>query len=100
MSDAFVLATVFLSGVTLATFAAAGLFFFRFWLASRDRFFLLFSVSCFLISIERFLALFIHASLDSLRTVQTEALAWVYLVRFFAFIAIAVAIWEKNQSDR
>lgn len=97
MNDLLTSVTLFLSGVTMATFAAAGLFFIKFWRASRDRFFLLFALSCWLIAGERVVALFIRATLEPLWSASSEAMVWVYLVRLFAFIAIAVAIWEKNR---
>jgi len=99
MSDWLTSVTVFLSGVTMATFLAAGIFFIRFWRTSRDRFFLLFAISCWLIAFERVVALFINSTLEPLWTNSSESLFWVYLVRLFAFISIAIAIYEKNRRN-
>src|SRR5689334_3141891 len=98
MSDLLINVTLFLSGVTMATFAAAGLFFIRFWRTSRDRFFLLFALSCWALSAERIIAMFAESTLDPLNT-ATESMALIYLVRLFAFSSIAVAIWEKNRRN-
>lgn len=97
MSEWLTSATFFLSGVTMATFAAAGLFFIRFWRASRENFFLLFAVACWLLAAERVVALFIHPTVDPLWSSSSETLAWVYLMRLCAFIAIAIAIYDKNR---
>jgi magnesium-transporting ATPase (P-type) len=97
MSDWLTNVTVFLSGVTMATFSAAGIFFIRFWRTSRDRFFLLFAIACWLVAVERVVALFIDSALEPLWGTSSESLFWVYLVRLFAFIAIAIAIYEKNR---
>lgn len=99
MSQELVSWTLFLSGVTMATFAASGLFFIRFWRTSRERFFLLFSISCWLLAAERVVALFIHSTLEPLWSNSSEAMGWVYVVRLLAFISIAIAIYEKNRRN-
>jgi hypothetical protein len=88
---------IFLSGITMATFAASGLFFFKFWKSSHNRFFLLFGVACGLISIERVVALFVQGTQESIRSTLVEASAWVYLIRLSAFIFILLAIIDRNR---
>ena len=66
-----------------------GLFFFRFWAHTRDRFFLFFSGSFWLEAVNRAtLALVPHAS-------EQEPL--FYLVRLAAYGLIIAAIWQKNR---
>ena len=91
--------TIFLSGFSMTAFAASGVFFLRFWLTSRDLFFLLFSVACFLISSERVAALAVPASLDATPHV-VESLFWLYIIRLLAFTAIAAAILHKNRNGK
>lgn len=87
-----------LSGVTLATFAGAGLFFLKFWRASRDRFFLLFSAACWLVALERFATFFISDAFDPLRPSSSPG-NWVYVFRLFAFVAIIAAFIDKNRKQ-
>lgn len=89
----------FLSGVTVATFLASGLFFFRFWKASRDRFFLCFSIGCSLIALDRFIAIYLIATRDPVWSASSEATAWVYLVRLAAFGIILLGVVEKNRTS-
>ncbi len=94
------IAAVFLSGVTAATFAASGLFFLKFWSASRDRFFALFAAACFLIAFERVVAFFVHGTREVIRSPAAEASFWVYLIRLLAFLFILLAIYQKNRPQR
>lgn len=87
----------FLSGITVATFGASALFFYRFWKASHDRFFLFFSAACGLLSLDRIIALFIQATQLTLRNAETEATSWIYLVRLLSFSIILVAVVDKNR---
>lgn len=87
----------FLAGICMATFAASAVFFLKFWMVSRDRFFLLFALACTLISVERVVALKIPATQVSIRTEMTEASVWIYLIRLLAFTAICIAILDKNR---
>jgi len=89
--------TIFLAGISMATFAGSGLFFLKLWLASRDRFFLFFSVSCALLSIERIFALFVAGTFSPLRSESSEFSVWIYLIRMAAFIMILISIIEKNR---
>lgn len=92
--------TVYLSGITTATFAASGLFFMKFWRASSDRFFLYFALACWLISFERFIALFIHDTLQPIRGNLEGAATWIYLIRLLAFGLILLAVVAKNRSSK
>ena len=91
--------TLFLSGVTTATFSIAGIFFFKLWRASKDRFFLYFATArAGLLALGAVVSLFFPASMEPLATPATEQLVWVYLIRLCAYVSIAAAIYEKNRS--
>jgi hypothetical protein len=62
--------------------------FFKFWRATRDRFFLLFAIAFFLFGVEKFcVALYIGA----------ETLSYIYIVRLVASCFILAAIIDKNR---
>lgn len=82
-------ATTFFSGMSLAVFAAAGLFFTKFWKKTREPFFLVFGFACWMLSIER-IPLLIYG-------VDAEAHSWVYLIRLSAFILIMIAVVRANR---
>jgi hypothetical protein len=84
----------FLFGVTFAVFGASGVFFFKFWKASRDVFYLYFCTACWLLAIERVAIIY---SDSSFRTPTTETAVWIYLIRLVAFLFILVAIVNKNR---
>ncbi len=76
-------------GAIAAGSGFAGLFFFRFWRHTRDRFFLFFAGSFWLEAINRVaLALLPYAN-------EQEPL--FYLVRLVAYGLIIAAIWQKNR---
>jgi hypothetical protein len=90
----------FLSGATFATFFAAGFFFLKFWKVSRDRFFLMFGLACWLLAAERVALLVTPSDAQApIRTSLTESFAWIYLIRLAAFSSILFAIIEKNRSS-
>lgn len=89
---------IFVSGICLATFAASGYFFLRFWKGSRDSFFLYFSIACWLLAIERLALLFFGEAALPIRSELTEASSWVYLMRLGAFAFILIAIIHQNRS--
>lgn len=69
--------------------AVAGLFFFRFWRHTRDRFFLFFAASFWIESINRVaLGLWANAS-------ETNPL--FYSIRLVSYGLILLAIWQKNR---
>ena len=80
-----------MGGIALAS-ALAGLFFFRFWHHTRDRFFLYFALSFWIEAVNRVaLGVIEHAD-------ENEPL--FYGVRVIAYGLIIVAIWQKNRPRR
>lgn len=88
-----------LNGITMAMFAAVALFFFKFWRASRDRFFLRFSAAFALISAERFCVLFVDNAFKTVREVPSAG-DWTYSLRLIAFLIILFAVYDKNRSKK
>jgi hypothetical protein len=78
----------FLSGAVAMGFAAAGLFFLRFWWETRDRLFALFAVAFFVLSTSRVLLSILHD--------LGEERILLYLIRLAAFLVILAAIVDKN----
>ncbi len=77
-----------MGGIALG-WAVAGLFFFRFWRHTRDRFFLFFAASFWIESINRVaLGLWANAS---------ETMPVFYGIRLVAYGLILLAIWQKNR---
>ena len=87
MSDAI----YFLSGAACFGFLVAGLFFLRFWHRSHDRLFATFSISFFMMALERILVLRF--------TPESEIHSMIYLIRLLAFILIMSAVAEKNRAS-
>lgn len=77
-------------GIAIASMVA-GLFFFRFWHQTRDRFFLYFALSFWIEGLNR-LAL-------SLLEVGDEQSPLFYGVRLLAYGLILWAIWRKNRGQ-
>jgi hypothetical protein len=88
----------FLAGIRMATFAAAGVFFLKFWKASRDRFFLLFCIACWLLALECVVISIMNHSDRSIFLQISETSAKIYLIRLCAFIVILAAVIEKNRA--
>ena len=86
----------FISGISLATFAASGYFFLRFWRKSGDSFFLQFSVACWLLATERIALLLVSGAELPIRSTVSESSSWVYLIRLAAFAFILTAIIQRN----
>ena len=78
-----------MEGAIVMGFAAAGLFFLRFWRETRDRLFLIFSLAFWILGIQR-LALALSPSTGEDRT-------WLYLLRLLGFVLILAAIVDKNR---
>ena len=70
----------------------AGLFFFRFWRQTRDRFFLWFALSFWLESVNRLLV--------GLVVGMDEDSPVLYGLRVVAYGLILLAIWQKNRPRR
>src|SRR6185437_11026726 len=78
----------FATGLTTMGFAAAGLFFLRFWNRTNDVFFAFFAAAFWLFAINQ-------AAVGMLRL--REDTSFVYLLRLIGFILIIVAIFSKNR---
>jgi len=76
-------------GAIVMGYTVAGLFFLRFWRQTRDRLFLIFAVSFWMLGVQR-LALALTAQ-------TAESQTKFYLIRLFAFLLILVAIVDKNR---
>ncbi len=81
-----------LIGAIAAGWLVAGLYFFRFWHKTRDRFFLYFALSFWMESANR-VALGLVAG-------ASEAEPIFYVVRLVAYGLILLAIWQKNRPRR
>ena len=78
-----------LAGAIAVASLVVGLFFFRFWRHTRDRFFLYFALSFWIEAANRIaLGLLVHADEDG---------AIFYSVRVLAYGLILLAIWQKNR---
>ncbi|HET7530369.1 MAG TPA: DUF5985 family protein [Mycobacteriales bacterium] len=82
----------FLQGATMLASFAVAVFFLRYWRQTRDRLFGVFAAAFALFGVNRILL----AILDD----DSEARTWVYALRALMFIAIIVAIIDKNLSHR
>lgn len=85
---------IFLSGITVATFLASGVFFYKFYRTSHDKFYLFFSLTCLLFAIERIAILIVLGPAQT----NGESAPWVYLLRLVGFLLIFFAILDKNRS--
>ncbi len=81
-----------MTGAVVMGFAVVGLFFLRFWRNTRDRLFLFFAFSFFILAVNR-IGLLLVAEPSSRR----DALYWVRLV---AFLLILAGIADKNRSRK
>jgi len=81
-----------LMGAIALASLVAGLFFFRFWHQTRDRFFLYFALS-FWIEAGNRVALVLLANGSEERT-------WFYSIRLVEYGLILLAIWQKNARRR
>ncbi|HEX4269778.1 MAG TPA: DUF5985 family protein [Rhizomicrobium sp.] len=79
-----------LSGAVSACFLIAALFFMRFWVRTRDRFFLLFSVAFAIYAINQFVV-----GLAS----RSDFEPLFYLPRLATFGLIVLAVINKNRPD-
>lgn len=79
----------FLSGMLVAGYLVAALFFVRFWSESRDRLFGLFAASFALLAMQRLALTLSHATIEE----QTI----FYVLRLLAFGIMAFAIIDKNR---
>lgn len=81
------------SGMLVAGYAVAGLFFLRFWTETRDRLFGIFAGAFLLLGLQRLLLAVIET--------PPAGTVWLYAVRLLAFVLILIAIIDKNRgTDR
>jgi len=79
---------LFLLGAIAMASLIIGLFFFRFWKDTGDRFFLFFGSS--------FLVEGVNRAVLALTVDPNEELPFFYFVRFLSFVLILIAIGDKN----
>jgi hypothetical protein len=80
----------FFSGAVTMAHLLIGLFFLRFWRNTRDRLFLFFGVAFALFATNQFA---VAAFADS-----QDQVGYTYILRILGFIAILIAIIDKNAS--
>jgi uncharacterized membrane protein HdeD (DUF308 family) len=78
----------FLLGVLATMFLAASLFFVRFWVETRDSFFLAFAASFTVEGLSQVVAVF--------QPKPNESSPWIYFVRLLAMLLLLAAILKKN----
>lgn len=79
----------FLLGGIVVGHLTAGLFFLRYWISSRDRFFLFFMASFWLESGNRAFMVFTQS--------WNESAPIHYVVRLVSYALILIALWDKNR---
>ena len=79
---------LFLLGVLAAMFFIAGTFFIRFWLETRDSFFLAFAAFFIIDGLSRVASVF--------QSHPNEGSPWIYVIRLLASLLILWAILKKN----
>jgi len=79
----------FLLGIIVATSLTAGMFFLKFWRATRDPLFLAFALAFTIESVNRLSFLFVDQ--------PNEGSPGIYAVRLLAFLLILAAIVWKNR---
>jgi uncharacterized membrane protein HdeD (DUF308 family) len=80
--------SIFLLGVLATMFVTAGVFFLRFWMETRDFFFLAFAASFTVEGLSRIAVLF--------QPRPNESSPWIYAIRLLASLLILAAILKKN----
>lgn len=78
----------FLSGAITMGFLICSLFFWRFWMRTRDALFRHFAIA--------FVLLTLCQALLALTGIPVEERSWLYLIRLAAFLLILYAILRKN----
>ena len=81
-----------LGGIAIGSFVA-GLFFLRYWLSTRDRFFLFFMLAFWIEAINRF-------DMALTDTWNEDVSPVHYLVRLVTYGLILLAIWDKTRPGR
>ena len=80
----------FIYGAIMMGSLCNGIFFLKFWKKTGDRFFSLCAAAFVLLSLERWLLLFIKA--------DNETNTWIFVIRLIAFSMIIGAVIDKNRS--
>lgn len=80
------------NGALVAGSLLAGLYFFKFWQASRDALFIWFAVAFWLLALQRLLLALSGAAVES----QTH----LFLLRLLAYVMFPAAIIQKNRQER
>jgi len=86
-----------LYGALFMAALAVGLFFHRFWRASRDRLFLLLALAFWMLAAERVGAMILPMSFGP---TAEEGRPWIFLLRLVAFLLIILGILDKNRGAR
>jgi hypothetical protein len=84
---------LFAHGFVFAAFMIIGLVFYKYYIRTKDRFFLMFSASFLLLAIERVVIALMNAN-------DAEAGPSVYLIRLLSFSVIIAAILDKNRAEK
>ena len=92
--------TMFFTGFSAATFAASGLFFLKFWLASRDKFFLHFCGAFWILAVERTMGAVLFISAGYVESNMAAPRNWLYLLRLTSFALIVVGMIHKNRAKK
>lgn len=82
----------FLSGAIMICYLVAGLFFLRFWFATRDRLFMFFALAFWVLGVNQILSIFVAEGTDNR--------SYIYLIRLLAFVLILIGVGMKNRSRR
>ena len=82
----------FLGGAIVMGFAVATLLFLKFWHRTRERLFLAFAGSFFLLGLTQ--------AILTLGRYYIEERSWLYLLRLAAFLLILLALWLQNRRGR
>ena len=78
-----------ISGGIAVAFAMIGVCFVRFWRTSRNRLFLLFAISFFLLTAERIVLVLVNP--------DDEFAPYIYMIRLAAFVVIIAGIVDQNR---
>jgi Family of unknown function (DUF5985) len=81
----------FFSGIAAAGSLGVGLFFFRLWRETRDRFFGFFGIAFWVLALNWFALVWAAPA--------SEHQHYFYIVRLLAFLLIILAIVDKNRSS-
>lgn len=81
---------LFLAGMIAALQCVATVYFLRFWVKTRDRFFALFALSFGIMVVNRVMLVVLGD--------ESEARTFVYAIRLVSFLVILYAIFDKNRA--